>query len=210
MLRTRYNASVSRLLPLFPLDVVLFPNVALPLHIFEPRYREMIGELLESKEKFGVVRATEQGLASVGCAAEIVAVTKQYEDGRMDIVTEGRERFEVMDINTERSFYRGEVLYFVDDPEPPAKEKNGRLIEIHAEALALMGAAADTPSADEKELSFMIAGAMPFDLDFKQKLLAMRSEPKRVEAVVEYYEALLPSLRRAVKARRKSGGNGHV
>ena len=56
----------------------------------------------------------------------------------------------------------------------------------------------------------MVAGTMPFDLDFKQKLLAMRSEPKRVEAVLEYYETILPSLRRAVKARRKSGGNGHV
>ena len=195
---------------MFPLDVVLFPNVALPLHIFEPRYKEMISEALESKEKFGVVRATEQGLASVGCTAEIVAVTKQYDDGRTDIVTEGRERFEVMDINTERSFYRGEVLYFVDEPEPPAKEKNARLIEVHAEALGLMGATAEPPPVDEKELSFMIAGAMPFDLDFKQKLLAMRSEPKRVEAVLEYYEAILPSLRRAVKARKKAGGNGHV
>jgi Lon protease-like protein len=201
---------VSQLLPLFPLDVVLFPNVAMPLHIFEPRYKEMIGETLESKEKFGVVRATEQGLASVGCTAEIVAVTKQYDDGRMDIVSEGRERFEVMDINTERSFYRGEVLYFVDEPDSPDKEKNARLIEIHSEALALMGATVELPPADEKELSFTIAGAMPFDLDFKQKLLGMRSEPKRVEAVLEYYEALLPSLRRAVKARRKAGGNGHV
>jgi len=205
----RYNAAVSQLLPLFPLDVVLFPNVAMPLHIFEPRYKEMIGEVLQSKGNFGVVRATEQGLASVGCTAEIVAVTKQYEDGRMDIVAEGRERFEVMDVNTERSFYRGEVLYFVDEPEPPAKDKNARLMEMHAEALTLLGASAEAP-ADEKELSFLVVGTMPFDLDFKQKLLAMRSEPKRVEAVLEYYETILPSLRRAVKARQKSGGNGHV
>jgi Lon protease-like protein len=208
-LSIRYNASVSRLLPLFPLDVVLFPGAALPLHVFEPRYKEMIGELLESKEKFGVVRATPQGLADVGCTAEIVAVTKQYDDGRMDIVSEGRERFEVMDVNTERSFFRGEVLYFVDEPEPAVKQQNARLIEIHSEALTLLGANTETP-ADEKELSFAIAGTMPFDLDFKQKLLGMRSEPKRVEVLLEYYEALLPSLRRAVKARRKSGGNGHV
>ena len=197
------------MLPLFPLDVVLFPGVALPLHIFEPRYKEMIGELLESKEKFGVVRATQEGIADVGCTAEIVAVTKKYEDGRMDIVTEGRERFEVMDVNTERSFFRGAVLYFVDEPEPPVTQQVVRLVEVHSEALALLGANADMP-ADEKELSFAIAGTMPFDLDFKQKLLGMRSEPKRVEALLQYYETLLPSLRRAVKARRKSGGNGHV
>jgi Lon protease-like protein len=198
------------LLPLFPLDVVLFPGTVLPLHIFEPRYKEMIGEVLEAKEKFGIVRGTAEGVAGVGCTAEIVAVPKQYEDGRMDIVTEGRERFEVMDINTERSFYRAEVLYFVDEPEPAAKDQVARLVEIHAEALTLMGAAAEPPPQDEKELSFLVAGSMPFDLDFKQKLLAMRSEAKRVESVLEYYEGILPSLRRAVKARRKSGGNGHV
>jgi Lon protease-like protein len=205
----RYNASVSRLLPLFPLDVVLFPGTALPLHIFEPRYKEMIGELLETKERFGMVRGTAEGVASVGCTAEIVAVTKRYEDGRMDIVTEGRERFEVMDINTERSFYRAEVLYFVDEPEPARKEQNARLIDIHTEALRLLGATAEPPP-DAKELSFLVAGSMPFDLDFKQKLLAMRSEPQRVEALLKYYEGILPSLRRAVKARQKSGGNGHV
>ncbi len=204
----RYNASVG-LLPLFPLDVVLFPGEVLPLHIFEPRYKEMMGELLETKEKFGVVRATEEGMANVGCAAEIVAVTKEYDDGRMDIVTEGRERFEVMEVNRERSFFRGEVLYFVDEPEPPAKEQSARLRETHVEVLTLLGATAEL-TEDDGQLSFAIAASMPFELEFKQKLLAMRSEPKRVEALLENYQTMLPSLRRAVKARRKAGGNGHV
>jgi len=194
---------------LFPLDAVLFPGEVLPLHIFEPRYKEMMGELLETKEKFGVVRATAEGMAEVGCAAEIVAVTKEYDDGRMDIVTEGRERFEVMEVNTERSFFRGEVLYFVDEPEPAVKEQSARLRDTHAEILRLLGATADL-TGDEKQLSFAIAASMPFEPDFKQKLLAMRSEPKRVEALLENYQVMLPSLRRAVKARRKAGGNGHV
>ncbi len=184
--------------------------MALPLHIFEPRYKEMIGEALESKERFGVVRSMEQGVAGVGCTAEIVAVTKEYDDGRMDIVTEGRERFEVMEVNSERSFFRAEVLYFVDEPEPATKEDVAKLVELHTAALTLLAATAEAPPADEKELSFIVAGTMPFDLDFKQKLLGMRSEAKRVEAVVKYYEAILPGLRRAVKARRKAGGNGHV
>lgn len=195
---------------MFPLDVVLFPGAPLPLHIFEPRYREMIGELLATKETFGVVRAVKEGIADVGCTAEIVALAKQYEDGRMDIVTEGRERFEVMNVDTQRSFFRAEVLYFVDEPERASSDEVARLLEAHTEALTLLGATADTPPADEKDLSFLIAGAMPFDLDFKQKLLALRSEAKRVQALLEYYEALIPSLRRAVKARKKAGGNGHV
>ena len=161
---------MSRLLPLFPLDLVLFPNVAMPLHIFEPRYKEMIGELLQSKEKFGVVRATEQGVASVGCTAEIVAVTKQYEDGRMDIVTEGRDRFEVMDINTERNFYRGEVLYFVDEPEPPAEDKIARLIEVllrevEAEDFVVFGAQPGGRRSEAEGLAAEFVGRDEEDFD---------------------------------------------
>ena len=201
---------MNKLLPLFPLEAVLFPGSPLPLHIFEPRYKEMIGELLESKERFGVVRSTQEGIAGVGCTAEIVALAKQYEDGRLDIVTEGRQRFEVMRVDTERNFLRGEVLYFVDEPERTPRDKVKRLLEQHTEALGLLGAAVETPPSDEKELTFLIAGSMPFDLEFKQKLLVMRSEAQRVDALLVYYESLLPSLRRAVKARKKAGGNGHV
>lgn len=203
-------SDVSKLLPLFPLDVVLFPDAPLPLHIFEPRYKEMIGELLESKQRFGVVRSQDEGVAEVGCTAEIVALAKEYEDGRMDIVTEGRERFEVMELNEKRNYLQAEVLYIVDEPERPAKDEVARLLELHGEALGLLGATAEPPPAAEKQLSFLIAAAMPFDLDFKQKLLAMRSEPARTKALISYYDTILPGLRRAMKARRKAGGNGHV
>ncbi len=112
---TFWSLCVS-LLPLFPLDLVLFPGTPLPLHIFEPRYREMISECLDRKKSFGVVRAKEEGVAEIGCTAEIITVAKKYPDGRMDIMTEGRERFEVMQVNQERSFLQAEVLYLQDEP----------------------------------------------------------------------------------------------
>jgi len=87
---------VSSLLPIFPLELVLLPGVPLPLHIFEPRYKEMIAECLEQKKPFGVVRASSDGVAEIGCTAEIMSVTKKYDDGRMDILTRGVERFEVI------------------------------------------------------------------------------------------------------------------
>src|SRR5580698_5248754 len=86
-----YNPKVA-LLPLFPLEVVLLPGTPLPLHIFEPRYKEMIAECLSEKAPFGVVLALENGIAEVGCTAEIVTVAKQYPDGRIDLVAEGRKR----------------------------------------------------------------------------------------------------------------------
>lgn len=202
---------LSSLLPLFPLDLVLFPGTPLPLHIFEPRYREMIGECLAQKRPFGVLRAKDEGVAEIGCTAEIVTVTKKYEDGRMDIVTQGVERFEVMEVNQERAFLQGEVVYLHDEPGRATAEDVARAVKLHNEILALAGAEQQKPSEEEiAQLSFHIAGSMPLDLDFKQNLLGMKSEPERLQAVITYFETILPNLRRTVHVRRKAGGNGHA
>jgi Lon protease-like protein len=198
------------LLPLFPLDVVLLPGTPLPLHIFEPRYKEMIAECLANNAPFGVIRAVEQGIAEVGCTAEIVTVTKQYPDGRLDLVSEGRKRFEVLELNQERSFLRAEVLLVPDEPGSPSPEERGRAIQLHLEILSLAGAVQDLAAADQNQLSFYLAGSLPLDLDFKQKLLAMRSETLRIQAVVAYLENILPKLRHAARLREKAGGNGHA
>lgn len=198
------------LLPLFPLDVVLLPGTPLPLHIFEPRYKEMIAECLASNAPFGVVRALEEGMAEVGCTAEIVSVTKEYPDGRMDLVAEGRNRFEVLELKRERAFLEAEVLLVPDEPGAAADEDKARAIRVHLEILSLAGAVQDLSAADQSALSFYLAGSLPLDLDFKQNLLAMRSESERIQAVAKYLESILPNLRRASKAREKAGGNGHA
>ena len=198
------------LLPLFPLEVVLLPGTPLPLHIFEPRYKEMMRECLANEAPFGVVRAMEQGIAEVGCTAEIVTVTKEYPDGRLDLVAEGRKRFEVLEVNEERSFLRAEVLLVPDEPGPAVEEERVRAIQLHLEILSLAGAVQDLSAADQNQLSFYLAGSLPLDLDFKQKLLAMRSESERIQTVTVYLEGILPKLRRVARARAKAGGNGHA
>jgi Lon protease-like protein len=198
------------LLPLFPLDLVLLPGTPLPLHIFEPRYKEMIGECLTNNAPFGVIRALDEGVAEVGCTAEIVTVTKEYPDGRLDLVAEGRKRFEVLELNQDRSFLRAEILLVADEAGAPAAEDKARAVQVHLEILALAGAVQDLSAADQSALSFYLAGSLPLDLDFKQKLLAMRSERERIQAVALYLESILPNLRRAARAREKAGGNGHA
>jgi Lon protease-like protein len=198
------------LLPLFPLDVVLLPGTPLPLHIFEPRYKEMIAECLAKNSPFGVVRALEEGMAEVGCTAEIVSVTKEYSDGRLDLVAEGRERFEVLELKRERAFLQAEVLLVPDEPGTAADQDKARAIQAHLEILSLAGAVQDLSAADRSALSFYLAGSLPLDLDFKQRLLAMRSESERIQAVAGYLQSILPNLRRAAKARAKAGGNGHA
>src|SRR5260370_23519419 len=122
----------EELLPLFPLQVVLFPRTALPLHIFEERYKEMIGEALRGKTEFGVVQAGENGVVNTGCTASIEEVVKKYPDGRMDVLTVGRRRFEIIMLNDEKPYLRGAVEFFDDDAsEPIAPEVRTRVLEAY-------------------------------------------------------------------------------
>jgi Lon protease-like protein len=194
------------LLPLFPLDLVLLPGSPLPLHIFEPRYREMISECLEQKRPFGVVRTSGEDVAGIGCTAEILSVTKKYDDGRMDILTRGVDRFEVLEVNEDRAFLRAEISLVQDDNDEddasrPAQPLVEQAVRLHAEIAKLAGAELSEPDETATNLSFLLAGSLPLDLDFKQSLLSTLSETKRLEAVVGYLDAVLPGLRRAAKAR---------
>jgi Lon protease-like protein len=190
--------------------VVLLPGAPLPLHIFEPRYKEMIGECRATRAPFGVVRALDQGIAEIGCTAEIVSVTKEYDDGRLDLVAEGRNRFEVLELNQDRSYLRAEVLLVPNDPDAPSQNDVTRAVDTHREILKLAGTVQDLSEADRDALSFYLAGSLPLDLDFKQKLLGMRSERERMPAVAEYLQNLLPNLRRVSRSRQTAGGNGRV
>jgi len=194
------------LLALFPLELVLLPGMPLPLHIFEPRYKEMITECLEQRKPFGVVRASPDGVADIGCTAEIMSVTKKYDDGRMDILTRGVDRFEVIEVNQDRSFLQAEISVVQDEveddkPNQPTTQMAMQAVRLHAEIAKLAGAEPNGIDQDAGNLSFLLAGSLPLDLDFKQKLLSTLSEAKRLEAVIGYLEAVLPGLRRASKAR---------
>src|SRR5258708_3631382 len=164
-----YNMRLADLLPLFPLDLVLFPETPLPLHIFEPRYREMIGECLREKREFGVIRAlvdqTEDAadetgrvkhrLADCGCTAEIIDVLRTYPDGRMDILVAGRRRFEVIAVDDSRSFFRGEVRFVKDEPATSHDRKLQKTaLEQHYQLMLMTST--EAPSLDEKSevLSF--------------------------------------------------------
>src|SRR5882724_12040380 len=128
----------QELLPLFPLQVVLFPRTALPLHIFEERYKQMIEEVLRGKSEFGVVLAGEKGIVNTGCTATVEKVLKKYPDGRMDLITQGRRRFEIIMLNDEKSYLRGAVEFFDDEEsEPIPPEVRSRVMEAYSEIRTL-------------------------------------------------------------------------
>ena len=209
------------LLPLFPLEIVLFPEEPLPLHIFEDRYKLMIGECLEAKtagpsqQEFGIVCAKGQELNTVGCAARIVNVTRKYDDGRLDIFTVGTRRFEILYTNEEKAYLRGGVDFFDDDPsEDVASDDEAQTaIELFRQAIQRLRKSADVPvhfSRPYRYLSFRIAAPLPLELDFKQQLLGIRQENERLRLVTRVAERLIVQLDVVEKARTKAGGNGNI
>ena len=199
------------LIPLFPLDLVLLPGVPLPLHIFEVRYKEMIKQCVDEKKHFGLIRMHDDTMATIGCTAEIIQVLKTYPDGRSDILTEGKRRFEVLETNQEKSFLQADVFFLEDDPEAAAKTDVETALRLHDEIMQLAGAETEShKEIDTTQLAYRLAGSLPFDPDFQQVLLEMNSEADRMQAIISFFERILPVLQRNARAKRKAGGNGHV
>lgn len=198
-------------IPLFPLDVVLFPGAPLPLHIFEDRYKEMIGVCLEQKSSFGVVRAQNDGLAVIGCTARIANVTRAYEDGRMDILCQGERRFEIQTLEDSRSFLEAKVDFYDDKGREATRELRQECLALHFETLELAGIdTSDLPTTLSGPISFLLASNLPADLGFKQQLLNSRSDSERTEFLCAFYKTVLPKLRAVASARKTPAPNGHV
>jgi ATP-dependent Lon protease len=198
-------------IPLFPLNVVLFPGEELPLHIFEPRYRHMVHDCLQSKLPFGMLLALPDGVVRVGCTAEISNLIKKYEDGRMDILTVGRERFRIVDLFTENPLLEGQIEYLEDCDSLLEPDKQQRLLESYETCHALLFASVpkDFSATPPQELAYSIASMLPLDLLWKQQILELRSEAERQERLLRYLRDWTPHLQKADTLRHRAAGNGH-
>ncbi len=200
----RYGIARDVRIPLFPLQTVLFPGATLPLHIFEPRYREMVGRCLEHEEPFGIclIREGEEvgGPAvthRVGTEAAIIA-SQRYGDGRYDLVVEGRRRFEVLQLDRARPYLRADVR-FLGEPDgandPELAEAVARLFEGVLESLELSGQAVIDETwkdLDARSLGYKIAAVLPVEDDVKQEVLETPDAGARLRRIAE----ILMHLRR--------------
>ena len=199
-------------IPLFPLNVVLFPGEQLPLHIFEPRYRRMVRECLDARSPFGMLLAMDDGITHVGCTAEILEVLKRFPDGRMDILTVGRDPFRIVELYTEDPLLEGQVDYLEDRDSTIEPKKQQKLIELYETCHTLLFNSLPR-SFDEvraEELTFAVAATLPIDLLCKQHILELRTESERREKLLKYLCDWAPHLHKEKAMRQSAGGNGHV
>jgi Lon protease-like protein len=196
---------------LFPLPLVLVPTERIPLHIFEPRYKELIGECIEHRSDFGLVLAAGDGAVhEIGTRAAVAQVLEVLDDGRMNIVVEGGDRFRLLELTRGRSFTTGVVEEVVDEDDPPEAAAVGRALEVFRALAETTGVDVDEPAADSPLLDFELAARVDFGIDAKQELLSLTSPRRRVARLVELLERALETVELERELQERASGNGKV
>ena len=202
-------AATEERFPLFPLGLVLLPHELVPLHIFEERYRVMIGECLDQESEFGIVWQSDDGLKEIGCTARIARVIEKFDDGRLNILAEGARPFRLVGRSEDLPYPAGDIEPLADDDEsdPEAAEAaRGRYADLVAEVT--------DERPDDEQLAALDAYGMAATLDValeaKQMLLELCSEPRRLEQLEGLFTEALNRIRHAERAAERASGNGRV
>jgi ATP-dependent Lon protease len=197
-------------LPLFPLNLVLYPGERLPLHIFEERYKDLTQYCLDHDVPFGIVQAEDDRVADVGTTARIEEVVTRYEDGRLDIAVEGEERFRLLEVYDEKSYYTGDVVLLEDEETEVDLNLKERVITQHMKLLELAGRTVRPDLYKNVDtLSYVLARNAALDEDQKQELLELTSENERVQYLIRHFESLIPRVEQKEDVHRRIRSNGH-
>lgn len=204
--------STSERLPLFPLGIVIYPDEPVPLHIFESRYRDMVSLCIAEDRPFGIVLATEEDIANVGCTARVRRILNRYDDGRLDILAAGEERFRIVEIFRDEPYLTADVATFGIDSGAEAGDANTRerVITLHIKLLEMAGEEI-RPSVYENVplVSFVVARNAGLEVEQKQKLLEMTSEDERMVYLIEHFKELFARVEHAREINRLAQGDGH-
>lgn len=200
-------------LPLFPLDLVLFPGAALPLHIFEERYKALIGHCLATGTEFGINMVSGGTIETVGCTAAVTRVVRRYPDGRMDIEVEGRRRYRLEASGTGATPYlTGKVRYFEDTEaevdDALARETVGLYNTMVRTAWA--GRVEEEEHHEGRKVAFHLARKAGLTAAQRQSLLELTSENARLTVLRNHLEDLIPRLARMEEIERLVRNDGFL
>lgn len=197
-------------LGLFPLGIVLLPTEQLPLHIFEERYKELVDECLEQDEEFGLVYADDDGLRDLGTRARVVEVLTRFEDGRLNVLVEGGDRFRLVELTDGRSFSTGMVTPIEDVDDSAEAASVDEALRLFGLLREVTESEVDAPERELSQLSFALAGKVELPADDKLGLLAETSERLRMELVQELLANAVLTAQRVRRAAERASTNGKV
>ena len=197
--------------PLFPLGLVLIPHELVPLHIFEERYKLMIGQCLEQESEFGIVWLSDDGLKEIGCSARITKVLERFDDGRLNVLVEGSTPFRLVRRINDLPYPAGDIEPLSDDvqaPDDAAAIAAAR--KRYADLVAEVTDERPEPEALAELDAYGMAATLDVALDAKQMLLELRSERDRLEQLEALFAEALARIRHAERAAERAQGNGSV
>src|SRR4051794_19938978 len=197
-------------LPLFPLGIVLLPSEMVQLHIFEERYKLMIGECLERDSEFGVVWLSDEELHDIGCTARVSEVLERYEDGRMDILVAGGNPFRLERRIDDLPYPAGDVRLLDLDPEPGGPALAAEARERYADLVEYVTDERPAPESLEDLDAFAMAGSIEFKPDEKQRLLELTGEDERLRMVTALFASTLKRLDESERSAEVAKSNGHI
>ncbi|GAA0880275.1 LON peptidase substrate-binding domain-containing protein [Algoriphagus jejuensis] len=195
-------------LPFFPLKLVAFPGEELNLHIFEPRYRQLIADVEETRKSFGIC-VYLNSLSGFGTEVVLEKINKRYEDGRLDIQTRGLRPFKILSFDNpmEGKLYAGgTIAYLNDDPKIP-EFLHHEFIFYLKEMLHLLNYQGDfDPDAVN---SYTFTHKLGLKLEEELELLQLESESQRTEYLIKHFKRMIPVIKAVELAKEKIKLNGH-
>jgi len=204
------NLHLPNKLGLFLLETILYPGEHKNLHVFEPRYKEMIADCQSGDTPFVIVRGNEHQAEEIGCAVQVEKVLSQYPDGRIDIEIEGVCRVQINGIDRTKSYHRGIVERYNDAIEGISLPQREQLIAQHIKLLEIAGRTVDPQHyQSEHPISWLIGRNCGLSLDQRQDLLEMQSEGKRIQVLIAYLEEFIPRVIEQWEIRMRIMSNGH-
>jgi Lon protease-like protein len=195
--------------PLFPLGLVLLPHELVPLHIFEERYKLMIGECLDEEREFGIVWLSDDGLKETGCSARIARVLERFEDGRLNILVEGTEPFRLLRKIEDLPYPAGDVEVLPNDADED-DETADKARTRYADLVEHLTESRPEDDALARLDAYGMAATLEVEPAAKQELLELRSERGRLEQLDALFTEALERIKFAERAAERARGNGHL
>lgn len=202
------------LIPIFPLDLIVLPGEPVPLHIFEPRYKQLLADCAPTEgqkqyQPFGIVYAQKTKLNEIGCTVVVDEILHKYPQGELDIMSFGSKRFRLLESHRDKVYLTGLIEWIEDQAEPLETQQRQRVLQLYEQFLTLVDVEDHTIDRKKEKLSFEIAYRIHPEKPYKLKLLQSLSESERLQILQDYLEESIPQIEQAKEFKRVVRSNGY-